>query len=103
MARGNIAKQNIADKIKTTFGQDFIGEVDKKLYIWADDGGERVQIAISMTCPKTMIETIDTNKLSYNTGRNFESEDIVAVAPEKVEISDKEREDVRNLMQRLGL
>ena len=37
------------------FGADYIGEQDKKIYVWADDGGERVQIAIAMTCPKTPI------------------------------------------------
>lgn len=103
MARGSIAKEKVAEKIKAAFGADFVGEVDKKLYVWADDGGERVQIALSMTCPKVMIETINTSELNYNTGRDFTNDDTIAVAPEKVEISDKERENVRKLMQRMGL
>lgn len=103
MARGSVAKEKVAEKIKAAFGADFIGEVDKKLYIWADDGGERVQIALSMTCPKVMIETVNTKELNYNAGRDFTNEDVIAVAPEKVEISDEERENVRKLMQRMGL
>ena len=103
MARGSIAKEKVAEKIKAAFGSDFVGEVDKKIYVWADDGGERVQIALSMTCPKVMIETVNTSELSYNTGRDFSTDDVVAVAPEKVEISDEERENVRKLMQRMGL
>ena len=103
MARGSIAKEKVAEKIKAAFGADFVGEVDKKLYVWADDGGERVQIALSMTCPKVMIETVNTSELSYNTGRDFTNDNTVAVAPEKVEISDEERENVRKLMQRMGL
>jgi len=103
MARGSIAKEKVAEKIKAAFGADFVGEVDKKLYVWADDGGERVQIALSMTCPKVMIETINTSELNYNTGRDFTNDDTIAVAPEKVEISDEERENVRKLMQRMGL
>ena len=103
MARGSIAKEKVAEKIKAAFGADFVGEVDKKLYVWADDGGERVQIALSMTCPKVMIETINTNELNYNTGRDFTNDDTIAIAPEKVEISDEERENVRKLMQRMGL
>lgn len=103
MARGSIAKEKVAEKIKAAFGADFVGKVDKKLYVWADDGGERVQIALSMTCPKVMIETINTSELNYNTGRDFTNDDTIAVAPEKVEISDEERENVRKLMQRMGL
>lgn len=103
MAKGSIAKENIAAKLKETFGEDFIGEIDKKVYLWADDGGERVQIAISMTCPKTMVNTVNTKTLNYNNGIDFSGDDTVVVAPEKVEISDEEKENVRNLMQRLGL
>jgi len=103
MARGSVAKQNVVNKIKETFGSDFIGEIDKKVYLWADDGGERVQIALAMTCPKVMIETVNTSELNYNTGRDFTTDDVVAVAPDKVEISDAERENVRKLMQRMGL
>ena len=103
MARGSVAKEKVAEKIKVAFGNDYIGEVDKKIYVLADDGGERVQIALSMTCPKVMINTVDTSELSYNTGRDFSNDDVVAVAPDKVEISDEERENVRKLMQRMGL
>lgn len=103
MARGSVAKEKVAEKIKTAFGSDYIGEVDKKIYVYADDGGERVQIALSMTCPKVMINTVNTSELSYNTGRDFSNDDVVAVAPDKVEISDEERENVRKLMQRMGL
>lgn len=55
MAKGNIAKAAIANKLQEVFGNDYAGEQDKKYYIWADDGGEKVQIAISMTCPKSPI------------------------------------------------
>ena len=103
MPRGNIAKEKVAEKIKAAFGADFIAEADKKLYVWADDGGERVQIALSMTCPKVMIDTVNTKELSYNTGRNFSENDTVVIAPEKVEITDQEKENVRKLMQRMGL
>lgn len=103
MPRGTIAKEKVAEKIKAAFGNDYIGIFDKKIYLWSDDGGERVQIALTATCPKVMIETVNTKELSYNAGRDFTATDNVAVAPEKVEISDEERANVRKLMQRMGL
>ena len=95
-ARGAIAKQKICEKIAQTFGQDFVGEFDKKLYIWADDGGERVQIALSMTCPKTFIGE-SAPVVGNDGGMNFEF-----TAPTN-EISEKEVEEVRKLMEALGL
>ena len=53
MAKGAVAKTNVINKIAMAFGNDFIGEVDKKVYVWADDGGEKVQIALALTCPTT--------------------------------------------------
>lgn len=103
MARGSVAKEEVVKKLKDAFGADFIGEIDKKVYIWADDGGERVQIAISMTCPKNPVATINTKELNYNTGIDFTNEDTVVVAPENTEISDEEKANVRKLMQRMGL
>ena len=34
MAKGTIGKQNVINKIKQAFGADFIGEYDKKIYVW---------------------------------------------------------------------
>jgi hypothetical protein len=42
MAKGSVAKINVIDKIRAAFGSDFIGEYDKKIYVWAEDGGEKV-------------------------------------------------------------
>ena len=37
-AKGTTAKINVQNKIALAFGSDYIGEVDKKIYVWADDG-----------------------------------------------------------------
>jgi hypothetical protein len=50
-----------------------------------------------------MVETVNRSELSYNAGRDFTSDDVAVIAPDKVEISEEEREDVRKLMQRMGL
>lgn len=78
---------------------------DKKLYIWANDGGERVQIAISLTCPKVPIE-VDN---SVDVGGDWDFTDdgpkmTVAVAPTApAEITEEEVDNLKSLMERLGL
>ena len=89
MAKGNIAKQNIENKIKEVFGADYIGIFDKKLYLWADDGGERVQVALTMTCPKVFVGV-----------------DAPAEAPDEfqpAEITQQEQDNLKMLIERLGL
>jgi hypothetical protein len=93
-ARGTIAKTYVENKIKEAFGADFAGIADKKLYIWANDGGERVQIAISMTCPKANIdfgETPVTNSF------------VDAPAAPVVEMTPEEEKNIQVLLERLGL
>ena len=59
MAKGSEAKEYVIRKIKETFGEDFVGEQDKKIYVWGQEGGEKVQIAISLTCPKNPIGSLN--------------------------------------------
>lgn len=40
--RGQIAKENVATIIKNAFGDNYVGEFDKKHYVWADDGGQKI-------------------------------------------------------------
>ena len=98
MARGNIAKVNVAKKLEEAFGKDFIGEVDKKFYLWADDGGEKVQIAISMTCPKNPV-----GEVPIMTASDSAFEVSAAPAPTNVEITAEETETLEALMKKLGL
>lgn len=55
-ARGSIAKVNVTETIKDAFGADFVGVSNGKMYVWANDGLEKVQIALAMTCPKVPLE-----------------------------------------------
>ena len=89
MAKGNIAKQNIENKIKEVFGADYIGIFDKKLYLWADDGGERVQVALTMTCPKVFVG-VDT---PIETPDEFQP----------AEITQQEQDNLKMLIEKLGL
>ena len=106
-ARGTIAKENVIKKIAAAFGKDAIGEYDKKYFLWADDGGERVQIALTLTCPKTPIE-VATN-VEVDTGNWDFSDDALATSKIAVanagpaEITDEEISNLQALMEKLGL
>ena len=104
MAKGTIGKQNVINKIKQALGADFIGEYDKKIYVWTTENGERIQIALSLTCPKVPVAISD----NPTTGDfNFEDDApnvvVAAGAYQPAEITKEERERVNDLMKRLGL
>ena len=104
MAKGTIGKQNVINKIKQAFGADFIGEYDKKIYVWTTENGERIQIALSLTCPKVPVAISD----NPTTGDfNFEDDApnvvVSAGAFQPAEITTEERERVNDLMRKLGL
>ena len=107
MARGAVAKQQVINKLAAAFGDDFIGEHDKKIYLWANENGERVQVAVSLTCPKTPIEVASVASVD---GGDWDFTDdkpkagVVAVtnaAP--AEITEQEKQNIADLMARLGL
>lgn len=104
MARGAIGKQNVINKIKQTFGADFIGEYDKKLYIWTTENGERIQIALSLTCPKVPVAISDNPATGdFNFEDDAPNVVVAAGAFQPAEITTEERERVNDLMRRLGL
>ena len=93
--KGAIAKELVAKKIAEAFGEDYLGEQDKKIYVQAYEGGEKVQVAISMTCPKNPIG-----------GMNFEmiqTTDTVMPQQPSVEIGENEQAKIDELMNMLGI
>ena len=103
MAKGTIAKQNVIAKLKEAFGSDYIGENASKHYIWANDGGEKVQIAISLTCPKNPIGTVDMSS-AFSDGLDFDAAPVVVQTKfVPAEITQEEQDNLSAMMQRLGL
>lgn len=101
-SKGTLAKQKIVNKIAEIFGTDFIGEYDRKIYLWSEENGERMQIALTLTCPKNPVGQVSSN----STELNFENMGETKASPVNftpAEISDEERENVRKLMETLGL
>ena len=103
MAKGNVAKSKIAEKIKNLYGPDYVGESGGKYYVWENDGGEKVQIAISLTCPKNPIGAVDMSN-AFGDGLDFEAEPVLAQTKfEPAEITEQEKDNLKALMDRLGL
>lgn len=88
--RGTIAKKEVEKKLAEAFGKDYLGEVNKKYYVQVPENNEMVQIAITMTCPK---ENLDF-------GTQDEGMPVVAQNPQ---FTNKERENIAELMRRVGL
>lgn len=104
MAKGTIGKQNVINKIKQAFGADFIGEYDKKIYVWTQENGERIQIALSLTCPKVQVAVSDAPVAGdFNFEDDAPSTVVAASAYQPADISDEERARVNDLMAKLGL
>lgn len=90
------------------FGADYIGEQDKKIYVWADDGGERVQIAIAMTCPKIPIAA--ENEAAHTAWDWSEDTPTMPIRGQraevmkpKVEITQEEQDKIADMIKRFGL
>ena len=105
MAKGNIAKEKLIEKIINALGDHYLGLYDKKHYFTMEENGEQVQFAISMTCPKTPIEfdaTIDNGGDWDFTDDAPKAQVAVSSAP-PAEITEQEKQNIADLMARLGL
>lgn len=95
MARGSIAKTNLLEKFKVALGQDFVGmdSDGKKAYFWSTENGEKMQVCITMTVPKTPLATDSMPKeMVFGDGP-------VPVSP----ISEDEQATLDRLMKELNL
>ena len=107
MAKGTVAKENVTKILAEAFGSNFIGEYDKKIYVYANDGGEMVQISISLTCPKNPIQvdtSVTTTSGDWDFSDNPKINTTVAVAnAAPAEITAEEKANIADLMAKLGL
>lgn len=99
MAKGQIAKEEVARKIAAAFGSDYLGEYDKKYYVNAKENGETIQIAISMTCPKNPFP--GSGAMDFEMGDAGASPNVESAKP--AELTQDELDNVSNLIKALGL
>lgn len=102
MSKGSIAKENLIKKLIDVAGDDYVGEASNKYYFWSNEDGEKIQVCVSLTCPKTPLET--SPALSGG-GYDFSSPDTGAkVWPQKpVEYTDEEKANIDKLIRELKL
>lgn len=107
MAKGAIAKSKVAEKIKEAFGDAYLGEMGGKLFIEMDDGGETVQVAINMTCPKILFEkggpAAAAPAAPVTSAFGVGSAEYNAATTPAPAITEDEKENIQALMARLGL
>ena len=103
MAKGSLAKDYVANRIKEAFGPDWVGEYDKKWYVWGYENGEKIQICISMTCPKNPIGITVQNNDEDTEDWDFTDSPIKPQRYEPAQVSAKEVENIQEMMKRLGL
>lgn len=94
--KGTQAKENVKKNIIESFNKDYIGENSNKLYVWADDGGQKVQIAISLTCPKVGLDVGGSFVDDDNLAGTYTGEPVIEITPE-------EEENIQTLIKKLNL
>lgn len=107
MAKGVLAKKVLINKIIGALSDEYVGTSDNKYYFAIPENGEKVQIAITLTCPKVGIDT-SGNKINpkEEAGLDFSYTPPEVVAQtkreEKVEADAAEQENVKKLLSALG-
>ena len=109
--KGNEAKNYVIEKIKEAFGSDYLGEADKKIYVLGQEGGQKIQIAIALTCPKVEVNfgnaPVTTTTYATNSNGDWDFSDAAASVKPTVEpiteITQDERDRLAQLMAQLGL
>ena len=103
--RGEIARDRAKDIIVKAFGGDFLAIQDKKIYVMAkDESGEKIQFAITLTMPKTPIDTGDTY-VNKNDWTDSDVGNVPSTTPSSVsaEVSDEDKMKIDELMRILGI
>jgi len=92
MAKGAVAKQEVLAKLKEVFPDAF--EHGKEFRIPMIEDGQRVEIKIALTCAKTNVG---------GDGDSVESVgEVPASAPASTEPTEEEKQNIADLMSKLG-
>ena len=106
MARGNEAKDNLINQFIKAAGDNYLGTYDKKYYFLANEGGEKIQVAVTLTCPKTAIEFAvvaePDGDWDFTDDAPKTASTLITNAP-PAEITETEIANIAEMMKKLGL
>ena len=103
MARGQIAKAEIAKKILNNFEGAFEYNNGKEIRIPTMENGELIQIKVALTTAKENVQQGDENLLPGEVETKEEKIDFEEKKTTNVEPTKKELENVSDLLRALGL
>lgn len=106
MARGSVVKQEIANKILSTFEGSFLYNDGKEIRIPAYEEGELIQVKVTLTAAKENVSVGDDNLLPGE--KEIDNEINFVASSEKetkqiVEPTEAEKQNVQDLLASLGL
>lgn len=96
--KGQEAKAKVIKTIASSFGDKYIGEIDKKIYVWSEEDGSPIQVCLALTIPKNPIDVAGLNVPSEKIEFTQEAPTVQAA-----EITEKEKQLAEDLLKRLGL
>lgn len=104
MAKGGTSKDKVFDALKAAFKEDWIGFDDKKRgVIEFIEDGERIQICVALTCPKTLIERNGDSSPAITKPSSDAGAFVTAADVKKNEFSTEERKTVDTLLKDLDI
>ena len=106
--KGTLAKQVLINKIIGALSEEYVGTADNKYYFNMMENGTKVQVAISLTCPKVMLGE-DGVKTKTEKGIDFNQfiadgppKPIGSTKAEAVQTQDEELDNKKKLLSALG-
>ena len=113
MAKGTQAKTQIMNKLMEVFNEAFLYNDGKELRIPMIENGEEVQIKVTLTCAKDNVVQGQDNALPgqvadpktelYQFGEQAPASKVENNEVKPVELSKEEKENVKSLLEALGL
>ena len=101
MAKGADSKKIVEDALIAALKDNYVGTFDKKIYFEFKEARERVQIAVTMTCPKTLV-CAGPAQNSGEAGFPTPNPAVSSTEPPAA-FSEKDNAEVERLMRVLGL
>lgn len=98
--KGSILKKEITDKILATFEGSFLYNDGKEIRIPGLEEGQELQVKVALTCAKTNVSPDGETALP---GEDMPIAMTASIAPSTVETTQEEKDNIKKMMEVLGL